>query len=745
MKSLIIVESPAKAKTIKNFLGPGYDVIASKGHIRDLPKTAFGIKIEGEKFTPEYRISADHSTIVKEIKELAKSADQIYLATDEDREGEAIAYHIAAAIGKKPESLPRIVFHEITKSAIEAALKNPRTINMDSVNAQQARRLLDRIVGYKLSPLLNLKIQKGLSAGRVQSAALKIIVDREREIRDFKPIEYHSIDAIFKKDLDAELVKFEAQKIEKLTITNGDRAKFIVENLKSDKFSVREIEAKERKTEPAPPFMTSTLQQSASNRLGFSPKKTMMIAQNLYEGVQTHQGFMGAITYMRTDSLNLAKETVAAAREMIEKEYGERYLPAKAKIYTTKSKGAQEAHEAIRPTNLSFTPAIAAQYLEKDALRLYTLIYNRFLACQMSASVSQTQNVFVAGAKGEFKISGRKVLFDGFYRVYGDMDKDKILPDLKIGDEMSLQSIKSSQHFTEPPARYSEASLIKKLESLGIGRPSTYAPTISLLTARNYVNIEQKHLVPSEIAFKITEMLEQNFKNIVDSEFTSKMEEKLDDIAENKADWQQILADFYYPFMDEIAKGKTSIASQKLAEKIGETCPNCGGELLKRQGRFGEFIACSNYPKCKYSRNADASAEEASEEKAAPEVLDEKCPQCGKNLIKRKGRYGEFIACEGYPKCKYSRKIEGAAKEKKPLVSTGVKCPSCGTGEIVERFSRRGKFYGCTNYPKCGFVSNYAPIARACPQCGNSYMLRKELKKGNFAECPQCKLKEEID
>jgi len=308
MKSLIIVESPAKAKTIKNFLGPGYDVIASKGHIRDLPKTAFGIKIEGEKFTPEYRISADHSAIVKEIKELAKSADQIYLATDEDREGEAIAYHIAAAIGKKPESLPRIVFHEITKSAIEAALKNPRTINMDSVNAQQARRLLDRIVGYKLSPLLNLKIQKGLSAGRVQSAALKIIVDREREIRDFKPIEYHSIDAVFKKDLDAELVKFEAQKIEKLTITNGDRAKFIVENLKSDKFSIREIEAKERKTEPAPPFMTSTLQQSASNRLGFSPKKTMMIAQNLYEGVQTHQGFMGAITYMRTDSLNLAKE-----------------------------------------------------------------------------------------------------------------------------------------------------------------------------------------------------------------------------------------------------------------------------------------------------------------------------------------------------------------------------------------------------------------------------------------------------
>ena len=600
MKSLIIVESPAKAKTIKNFLGTDYDVIASKGHIRDLPKSTFGIKIEGENFTPEYKISADHSAIVKEIKELAKNADQIYLATDEDREGEAIAYHIAAAIGKKPGSLPRIVFHEITKSAIQAALKNPRTINMDSVNAQQARRLLDRIVGYKLSPLLNLKIQKGLSAGRVQSAALKIIVDREREIRDFKPIEYHSIDAVFKKDLDAELVKFEAQKIEKLTITNGDRAKFIVENLKSDKFSVREIEAKERKTEPAPPFMTSTLQQSASNRLGFSPKKTMMIAQNLYEGVQTHQGFMGAITYMRTDSLNLAKEAVAAAREMIEKEYGERYLPAKAKIYATKSKGAQEAHEAIRPTNLSFTPAIAAQYLEKDVLRLYTLIYNRFLACQMSASISQTQNVFVAGAKGEFKISGRKVLFDGFYRVYGDMDKDKILPDLKIGDEMSLQSIKSSQHFTEPPSRYSEAGLVKKLESLGIGRPSTYAPTISLLTSRDYVKVEKKQLVPNEIAFTMMGVLEEHFSDIVDSEFTSNMEEKLDHVAEDKADWQKLLSDFYHPFMDKISAGKTGIKSQKVATPIGEKCPECGGELLLRKGRYGEFIACGNFPKCKY-------------------------------------------------------------------------------------------------------------------------------------------------
>ena len=743
MKNLIIVESPAKAKTIKKFLGDDYDVVASKGHIRDLPQKKFGIKIKDKSFEPEYEISADHDQIVKQIKTLAKKADQIYLATDEDREGEAIAYHIAASIGKQAEELPRIVFHEITKSAISNALSSPRKLNIASVNAQQARRLLDRIVGYKLSPLLNLKIQRGLSAGRVQSAALKIVVDREREILNFKPVEFHSIDAVFKKDLEAELVEFRGKKMEKLSVKNAAQASEIVSELQKDRFSVESIESKSRKTNPYPPFMTSTLQQAASTALGFNPRKTMSLAQSLYEGVNTKNG--GAITYMRTDSLNIAKEAIAAARELIEQRFGEKYLPKSPNLYATKSKGAQEAHEAIRPTDLKLTPELAQKILPRDEYRLYALIYNRFVASQMSPSVSQVQTIIVRGEAGAFKISGRKVEFDGFYKAYGDLDKDKILPSLSAGDAMSLQSLSSQQHFTEPPARYSEASLIKKLESLGIGRPSTYAPTISLLTARNYVNIEQKHLVPSEIAFKITEMLEQNFKNIVDSEFTSKMEEKLDDIAENKADWQQILADFYYPFMDEIAKGKTSIASQKLAEKIGEVCPNCGGELLKRQGRFGEFIACSNYPKCKYSRNADAGSEGASEEKAAPEVLDEKCPQCGKNLIKRKGRYGEFIACEGYPKCKYSRKIEGAAKEKKPLLSTGVKCPSCGTGEIVERFSRRGKFYGCTNYPKCGFVSNYAPIARACPQCGNSYMLRKELKKGNFAECPQCKLKEEID
>ena len=698
MKSLIIVESPAKAKTIKNFLDKSYNVIASKGHIRDLPKTSFGIKIEDDKFTPEYRISSDHSAIVKEIKELAKGADEIYLATDEDREGEAIAFHIANAIGKEPTSLPRIVFHEITKSAIQNALKSPRHVDMNSVNAQQTRRLLDRIVGYKLSPLLNLKIQKGLSAGRVQSAALKIIVDREREIQAFKPVEYYTIDTVFKKDLDAELVKFENQKIEKLTIQNPDRAKYIIENLQNEKFSVREIESKDRKIQPSPPFMTSTLQQSASNRLGFSPKKTMMIAQSLYEGVQTHEGFMGAITYMRTDSLNLAKEAVAAAREHILQNYGKEYLPAKAISYTTSSKGAQEAHEAIRPTNLNFTPQIATKFLEKDALKLYTLIYNRFLACQMSACVSQTQNVYVASEKGEFKISGRKVLFDGFYKVYGELDKDKILPNLKKGDEMSLQSIKSTQNFTEPPARYSEAGLVKKLESLGIGRPSTYAPTISLLTSRDYVRIEKKQLIPNEIAFSMIGVLEKHFSNIVDSEFTSHLEEKLDEIALDKADWQKVLSDFYYPFMEKISAGKTGIKSLKTATPIGEKCPECGSELVLRKGRYGEFIACSNFPKCKYSRNIAKD--------------NEKSADAG---------------------------TTAAAKPKRELKKLDVPCPKCG-GEIVERFSRRGKFYGCANYPKCDFISNYEPVAQKCDECGGD-MIKKELKKGTFIECTKCKKK----
>ncbi|EOC5005359.1 type I DNA topoisomerase [Campylobacter upsaliensis] len=692
-KDLIIVESPAKARTISNFLGNKYEVMASKGHIRDLPKTSFGIKIEEDHFVPEYRISKDHSALVKELKEKAAKAGQVYLATDEDREGEAIAYHIAKAIGKDENSLPRIVFHEITQSAIEHALKNPRKLDINSVNAQQTRRLLDRIVGYKLSPLLGQKIQRGLSAGRVQSAALKIIVDREKEIRAFVPLEYFSIDMIFSKDLEAELVEFDAKKLEKLSLTNKDRAKLILEECQKAQFVVENIESKERKIAPPPPFMTSTLQQSASNRLGFTPKKTMMIAQKLYEGVKTHQGTMGVITYMRTDSLNLAKEAVKGAREFIKEHFGKEYLPSKENIYTTKSKGAQEAHEAIRPTNLSFTPELAAKYLEKDELRLYTLIYNRFLACQMNPALSQSEGVFVRGGRALFKISGRRVLFEGFYKVYGDMDKDKILPEFKKAEVLKTQKLSMSNHFTEPPSRYSEAGLVKKLESLGIGRPSTYAPTISILSARDYVVIEKKQIVPQEIAFSVTELLEKNFSDIVDSHFTSNLENTLDEIAENKANWQETLKEFYYPFMRKIEEGKSTIKSQKTFTKLDEKCPECGGELAVRKGRYGEFIACLAFPKCRYSRNLK---EDNAEKKEA----------------------------------------------KKPN-GIGVKCPKCKDGEVVERFSRRGKFYGCNHYPKCDFVSNYKPSEEKCEKCGEM-MVIKELKKGTFLECLKCKIKKEL-
>ncbi|ENZ0443701.1 type I DNA topoisomerase [Campylobacter upsaliensis] len=692
-KDLIIVESPAKARTISNFLSNKYEVMASKGHIRDLPKTSFGIKIEEDHFVPEYRISKDHSALVKELKEKAAKAGQVYLATDEDREGEAIAYHIAKAIGKDENSLPRIVFHEITQSAIEHALKNPRKLDINSVNAQQTRRLLDRIVGYKLSPLLGQKIQRGLSAGRVQSAALKIIVDREKEIRAFVPLEYFSIDMIFSKDLEAELVEFDAKKLEKLSLTNKDRAKLILEECQKAQFVVENIESKERKIAPPPPFMTSTLQQSASNRLGFTPKKTMMIAQKLYEGVKTHQGTMGVITYMRTDSLNLAKEAVKSARELIKEHFGKEYLPSKENIYTTKSKGAQEAHEAIRPTNLSFTPELAAKYLEKDELRLYTLIYNRFLACQMNPAISQSEGVFARGGRALFKISGRRVLFEGFYKVYGDMDKDKILPEFKKDQVLKTQKLSMSNHFTEPPSRYSEAGLVKKLESLGIGRPSTYAPTISILSARDYVVIEKKQLKPNEIAFSVTELLEKNFSDIVDSHFTSNLENTLDEIAENKADWQETLKEFYYPFMRKIEEGKSTIKSQKTFTKLEEKCPECGGELAVRKGRYGEFIACLAFPKCRYSRNLK---EDNAEKKEA----------------------------------------------KKPN-GIGVKCPKCKDGEVVERFSRRGKFYGCNHYPKCDFVSNYKPSEEKCEKCGEM-MVIKELKKGTFLECLKCKIKKEL-
>ncbi|WP_292664182.1 type I DNA topoisomerase [Nitratifractor sp.] len=729
MKNLIIVESPAKARTISNFLGKDYKVVASKGHIRDLPKSSFGITLEEGKFIPKYTIPRDASATVRELKKLAKEAETVYIATDEDREGEAIGYHIAKAIGKDPEALPRIVFHEITKSAIDHALENPRRIDMKSVDAQQTRRLLDRIVGYKLSPLLASKIQKGLSAGRVQSAALKIVVDREREIKAFKPEEYWSIKGLFEKSVEADIHSFEGKKIEKMTLKNGEQAQKIVDSAKSESFKVASIETARRKTKTPPPFMTSTLQQAASTQLGFSPKRTMMIAQKLYEGVKTHKGTMGVITYMRTDSLNLAKEAVTEAREFIQKNFGDKYLPAKPKVYASKAKGAQEAHEAIRPTMTEFTPEMAAKYLAADELKLYRLIYNRFLACQMTEAIFETQTILFAGERSVFKATGRKLIFDGFYRVTGYNEKDRLLPELKEEQPVELSEIKAEQHFTEPPPRYNEASLIKKLESLGIGRPSTYAPTITILQNRNYIEIEKKRIHPTEIAFTVIELLEKHFPEIVDSNFTARMEETLDKIAEGKEDWQKVLLEFYEPFMEKIAEGKKSIPSQKMAEPIGEKCPECGAELLKRKGRYGEFIACSNFPKCRYSRNLDGTEPEK------PEATDEICDKCGAPMVIKNSRRGKFLACSAYPKCKNAKPLT-------PPKELEVPCPECG-GKLIERQGRRGTFYGCANYPKCKFIANFEPVNKKCPECG--YLMGiKHLKSGDVYVCFKCKHKEAV-
>lgn len=723
-KKLIIVESPAKAKTIKNFLGKDYEVIASKGHIRDLPKTSFGIKIEDDKFIPQYRVTKDHQSIAKELKEKAKKAETVYIATDEDREGEAIGYHIANVIGKKPEELPRIVFHEITKTAIKNALENPRKLDLNRVNAQQARRLLDRIVGYKLSPLLNKKIQKGLSAGRVQSAALKLVVDREREIREFKPKEYWSIEGIFKSKV-GNLIKYNGKKLDKFDIKNKEEAENIVNELKPLEYTVSKIEKKKTKIKSPAPFMTSTLQQVASSELGFSPRKTMQIAQKLYEGVKTPVGETGIITYMRTDSLNIAKEAQEAAVKFIKENIGENY--AEPKTYKTKSSGAQEAHEAIRPVDVRLTPEDLKNYLSKDELKLYTLIYNRFLASQMKGAEYETQNIYLSNEKGEFKISGKKLIFDGFYKVYGKPSADELLPEFSEGEKLKPEDVKATQHFTKPPERFTEASLIKKLESLGIGRPSTYAPTITLLQNRNYVEVKDKKLHPTEIAFNVIETLEKHFPNIVDANFTANMEEMLDKIAVGQKEWQEMLKEFYEPFMQLIDKGYKEIPSQKIAKPIDETCPQCGAPLVIRKGRFGEFIACSAYPKCKYTRPLEE-----------PEVkkVDVKCDKCGADMVIKRGKSGEFLACSNYPECKNTKPLN------EPEVLEDVKCPECG-GDIVKRKSRRGEFYGCSNYPECNFISKYRPTNEKCPECG--YIMAKRTYRGKeVLECIKCKTRKEV-
>ncbi|WQR69162.1 type I DNA topoisomerase [Helicobacter pylori] len=726
MKHLIIVESPAKAKTIKNFLDKNYEVIASKGHVRDLSKFALGIKIDETGFTPNYVVDKDHKELVKQIIELSKKASTTYIATDEDREGEAIGYHVACLIGGKLESYPRIVFHEITQNAILNALKTPRKIDMSKVNAQQARRFLDRIVGFKLSSLISSKITKGLSAGRVQSAALKLVIDREREIKAFKPLTYFTLDAYFEPHLEAQLISYKGNKLKAQELVDGKKAQEIKNELEKESYAISSIVKKSKKSPTPPPFMTSTLQQSASSLLGFSPTKTMSIAQKLYEGVATPQGVMGVITYMRTDSLNIAKEALEEARNKILKDYGKDYLPPKAKVYSSKNKNAQEAHEAIRPTSIILEPNALKDYLKPEELKLYTLIYKRFLASQMQDALFESQSVVVACEKGEFKASGRKLLFDGYYKILGNDDKDKLLPNLKENDPIKLEKLESNAHVTEPPARYSEASLIKVLESLGIGRPSTYAPTISLLQNRDYIKVEKKQISALESAFKVIEILEKHFEEIVDSKFSASLEEELDNIAQNKADYQQVLKDFYYPFMDKIEAGKKNIISQKVHEKTGQSCPKCRGELVKKNSRYGEFIACNNYPKCKYIKQTETANDEATQEL---------CEKCGGEMVQKFSRNGAFLACNNYPECKNTKSLKNTPNAKETI--EGVKCPECG-GDIALKRSKKGSFYGCNNYPKCNFLSNHKPINKRCEKC--HYLMSERIyRKKKAHECIKCK------
>ncbi|EMG88665.1 DNA topoisomerase I [Helicobacter pylori GAM115Ai] len=725
MKHLIIVESPAKAKTIKNFLDKNYEVIASKGHVRDLSKFALGIKIDETGFTPNYVVDKDHKELVKQIIELSKKASITYIATDEDREGEAIGYHVACLIGGKLESYPRIVFHEITQNAILNALKTPRQIDMSKVNAQQARRFLDRIVGFKLSSLISSKITKGLSAGRVQSAALKLVIDREREIKAFKPLTYFTLDALFEPHLEAQLISYKGNKLKAQELIDEKKAQEIKNELEKESYIISSIVKKSKKSPTPPPFMTSTLQQSASSLLGFSPTKTMSIAQKLYEGVATPQGVMGVITYMRTDSLNIAKEALEEARNKILKDYGKDYLPPKAKVYSSKNKNAQEAHEAIRPTSIILEPNALKDYLKPEELKLYALIYKRFLASQMQDALFESQSVVVACEKGEFKASGRKLLFDGYYKILGNDDKDKLLPNLKENDPIKLEKLESNAHVTEPPARYSEASLIKVLESLGIGRPSTYAPTISLLQNRDYIKVEKKQISALESAFKVIEILEKHFEEIVDSKFSASLEEELDSIAQNKADYQQVLKDFYYPFMDKIEAGKKNIISQKVHEKTGQSCPKCGGELVKKNSRYGEFIACNNYPKCKYIKQT---------ENADNEATQELCEKCGGEMVQKFSRNGAFLACNNYPECKNTKSLKNTPTKE---TIEGVKCPECG-GDIALKRSRKGSFYGCNNYPKCNFLSNHKPINKRCEKC-HYLMSERMYRKKKAHECIKCK------
>jgi DNA topoisomerase-1 len=730
-KTLVIVESPTKAKTISRFLDGKYKVEASFGHIRDLPTSKMGIDIEHD-FDPTYVIPPKAKKKVEELKKLAKDAPLIILATDEDREGEAIAWHLLSALKLKEKDIQRIAFHEITKTAIAQALEHPRKIDLHMVDAQQARRVLDRLVGYELSPFLWKKVRRGLSAGRVQSVAVRLIVERERDIQKFKPEEYWSIEATFHKDSNflGKLSKVNGKSLDKLAVKNEDAAKKILSDLRTQTAEVTEVIKKEVRRTPAAPFITSTMQQEAARKLGFSAKQTMMYAQQLYEGVELGEdNATGLITYMRTDSVNLSEQALQSALETIKEKYGKDYLLDTPRKYASRSKNAQEAHEAIRPTDLMRDPESVKDALDRNQFRLYDLIWKRTIATQMPEAVFDATSVDTE-IKGDktytFRSTGQIIKFDGFMKVYlegtdeENVEEEGLLPELTKGDKPKVIKILPKQHFTQPPPRFTDASLIKSLEELGIGRPSTYAPTITTIQERDYVNKIDKKFHPTEMGFIVNDILVEHFPKVVDFQFTAKMEEDLDEIAEGKKEWVPVIREFYEPFHENLKTKEKEV--EKHIEELDEKCPISGHTLVIKHGRFGKFVACSNYPECKYTRPMPE------EQKLIDENTGEICEKCGKPMVVKFGRFGAFLACSGYPECKNIKKIQKG---------TGVPCPKCGEGELIERRSKRGIFYSCSKYPECKFLLNGKPTGEKCPKSGDLLMIdpRSGVLKCSNKEC----------
>ncbi|KKR21306.1 MAG: topoisomerase protein [Parcubacteria group bacterium GW2011_GWE2_39_37] len=730
--NLVIVESPTKAKTIGKFLKSGYKIESSFGHIRDLPKGDLGVDVENN-YQPKYVIPTKSRKLVTSLKKLAAKADKVILASDEDREGEAIAWHLAEALdlNKQPEKIERIAFHEITEGAIREALAHPRAIDMPMVNAQQARRILDRLVGYKLSPFLWKKVVKGLSAGRVQSVAVRLTVDREREIQKFEAQEYWGIEALLKtnnnENFSVRLNKLDGKVIDKFAFKNQAEADDVLAELKGSTYLVKEVKNRQTKKSPPKPFTTSSLQQTANRMLGYSAKQTMMLAQQLYEGIDlAGEGHVGLITYMRTDSLNLSEKFLNDSKEYLEANLGEKYSLKTARIFKTKSKGAQEAHEAIRPSEANRHPDQIKDSLNSNQYRLYKLIWQRAVASQMPEAIVSATDIDVdaikdKNAKYQFRASGQTIEFDGYLKIYPEKSAEIDLPKVKSQEELSLEKINAEQHFTKPPARYSDAGLVKALERYGIGRPSTYAPTIATIEARNYVERDEaKRLKPTDIAFTVNDLLVAHFPNIVDFDFTAKMENELDEIAKGSREWQPVIGDFYVPFSENLEIKYKEVNKDEVVpeEKTEEICEKCGSPMIIKTGRFGKFLACSNFPECRNIKSIGADGKAKDEEKSEKlkqleeKYKDEVCSKCGTPMIVKTGRFGPFLACGNYPKCK---NIKGIDKESD---KTGIACPVCGKGEIMAKRSRRGVFYACNQYPDCKTSFSTKPTGEKCPECG---------------------------